>query len=160
MEIWALHKGSGLYVSNIGNVKTSGGRELKKHKSNDHYRVSYRARWWWIARLEAEAFMPFHDEKKMQVDHINGDGYDNRLENLEWVTPQENARRAGAMGRLGCGCKKRAVIAIKGDRYLYFESQAAAGRALGIPDKGINKAVRGKGRHTTHGYTFRYAEEV
>ena len=47
-----------------------------------------------VHRLVAQAFIPNPDNKP-EVDHINQDKSDNRLENLRWVTSSENNQNKG-----------------------------------------------------------------
>lgn len=105
MEIWRDIDGfDGLYqVSNLGRVKSfhHGERILKVWLRSGYPQVGLhrggKSEKMPVHRLVAEAFIP-NPESKPEVNHLNGNRVDNRVENLEWATHIENIQHAVATG--------------------------------------------------------------
>lgn len=110
-EIWKdVINYEGVYrVSNFGRVKryfyhSGNGEYVQRHRliknilaKNGYFNITLikngLKRPIGVHRLVAQAFIPNQDNKP-QVNHINKDRGDNRIENLEWVTHRENISHA------------------------------------------------------------------
>jgi len=72
-----------------------------------------------IHRLIAEHYIA-NPENKREVDHINRDKTDNRIENLRWVTPSENNQNKGKSKNNKSG-HKNICYDEKIKRYRYYK---------------------------------------
>lgn len=89
------YNNSGYYITENGEVYNSKGKKLKPRNNRGYSSVVLYidgdSKVKKIHRLVAETYIPNPDNKP-QVNHINGVKTDNRIENLEWVTPSQNQK--------------------------------------------------------------------
>ena len=93
IEEWRLIDNN-FYISNFGNIKTLDNTYIDLSNRKSRY-LKYKG--YNIHRLVAETFI-HNPENKREVNHINGNKHDNRVDNLEWVTTSENRIHAYKTG--------------------------------------------------------------
>ena len=172
VEEFAPIKGyQGLYeISNYGNVKsiarnTSKGGILKPNKTLGGLTVrltkSGKNKQFRVHRLVAETFIP-NPENKPQVNHIDGNRWNNHFLNLEWNTNSENNKHAHdfiertytAYGENHKNSKS--ISQYKNDILInVYGSSHEASRVLKIPFSNICKVARGE-RKTAGGFIWKY----
>lgn len=106
-----------------------------------------------VHRLLAIAFVP-NPFNLPQVNHINGIRGDNRVENLEWVTNEENSRHSREVLGKDTGIQNRVPI-ICTNNGVRYESIVEAAKLIGISKNNISNVLRGRHSHT-FGYKFKY----
>ena len=106
-EIWKPIKGfEKLYeISSIGRVRNTRNKILKTYKINSGYEclkftVNGNRTSHLVHRLVANAFIEKPDVTyKLEVNHIDENKYNNKVDNLEWVSSAENKQHSIKSGR-------------------------------------------------------------
>lgn len=162
-EIWRDVVGyEGLYqVSNYGNVKSlsrevnnGNGTYFTKEKilkpmenHKGYLGVEIQDKWHFIHRIVATTFIE-NPENKPQVNHIDCDKKNNRVENLEWCTNSENQIHAYKNGlnvrsdNAGRSKQKIMQLDMNDNLIKIYESIADAEKETGI--KNISYVINGK----------------
>jgi len=105
-ERWKYNKTFEVYVSTLGNVRNKSKASLAPKIGNDGYMRIYvggsRPRYMTLHRLVMLTWKPTPEAEMLTIDHLNHNKRDNSLDNLEWVTTEENHKRA-ALDKVNCG---------------------------------------------------------
>lgn len=95
IERWKFNKDFGVYVSSQGNFKDRQRRRLPiRVNQNGYCMVKTECGLVLAHRLVMFTWKPIPNAESLTVDHLNHNKRDNSVENLEWVTREENQLRA------------------------------------------------------------------
>lgn len=165
-ECWRVIRQATKYsVSNLGKVKNARFDRAVKVVSNPATKtrsrvvllVDGKVRNFYVHRLVADAFVD-NPQGHSEVNHIDGDCYNNAASNLEWVSRQENMRHLYENGlrdshRRGVVTKHRET----GEEVTY-DTLAQCGEALGVSPFTVFQSCRGKRRDSTYDFSYRNDE--
>ena len=100
------------------------------------------------------------DKGKMQVDHIDGDRFNNKLDNLEWVTPSENVLRSFRLGLRDNSAVSVVVYNPKTKEKRVFYCLGYAAYVLGLHYSSISSRCKHEGKRVyPDGYQYMFGDE-
>lgn len=167
-EIWKdIEEFEGKYqISSMGRVKSlnfklTGKEQIMSLKINKYgYKQillykDKKYKTFLIHRLVAQAFIPNPDNKP-EIDHINTNKTDNRVENLRWVTSSENKNNPITIEKYkNCSSIPVLQFTLDGELVRKWDSATQVERELGVYQSHITSCLKGNYK-TAYGYKWRY----
>lgn len=151
-EVWKEYKG--YKVSNLGRIIGLNGKMLQGHKSDCGY-IIYGGHY--LGHILVWSAFSGEKQEGMVINHINGNKHDNRLVNLEQVTPRENSRKAAVETNVW-GFRKVGEYDDNDNLLRTFPNASEAARAIGILPGSMRNSIRRNGK-CSNGLKYRYIEE-
>lgn len=141
-------------VRSLNYKRTGEIRVLKPHNNGYGYlQVALNSKHIKIHRLVAETFIP-NPNNYSDVNHINENKHDNRVENLEWVSHKQNMCHGTCVER-STKARSKKVICIETNTI--YDSISQAYHETGIPFQNISEVCKGK-RQTAGGYHWKFVD--
>lgn len=134
---------------------------MKPFKNNSGYlQIKLGGKNYYIHDIIAAQFIGKKPEG-YEVDHINNEITDNRVENLRYLTPKENKMKKRAYRSNIVDCHKKVRCIETGE--IYIDSKTAAKQMFDNRDaaRNIRKICSGEyGYRSYKGFTFEFVEEA
>jgi hypothetical protein len=154
-----VYNGRPLEVSNLGRVRTATGRIIGYETMHGYMSIKFKSIHVGIHRLVCLAWKPIENHELFYVNHIDNDGKNNRLENLEWVTASGNSHHycKNFLVR-GNSNQGRPVEQLSRDDEVIaiFGSAKEAFEKTGVQCTNITKVCQGKTLKSAGGFIWRY----
>lgn len=143
-------------VSSLGRVRTDSGKIMSLELTQrGYFRVelwsSHSRKRFKVHRLVAIVFIP-NPKNLPQVDHINGDKTDNRVENLRWVSNLQNCRFDNKKKLV----RVPVIVTSNDGKADVYPSISAAARAIGVSRYGVMAVLSGTQKTTANGRRVSY----
>ena len=140
-------------VSNMGRIKLKKGSISEGSKENGYKRVKINDVAYFVHVLVATCFLQKR-KKDIEVNHKDGNGFNNKVDNLEWCTTIENINHSYDSG---LNKNVRPILVYKNGRfYKEFYSIAQCRRELGVSRNAIHCKCKGLIKNPKLDYVFKY----
>lgn len=167
IELWKnIEEATNYEISNLGRVRNTKSEQILNPgvSGNGYKQVSLKMKQSgkfekrYVHRLVATYWIP-NPENKREVNHLNLDRTDNRVENLEWITSSDNQKHKYKTGDYKTSNRKVVQMDLEDNIIAVYNSVVAAATAMGGTRQGIDKVCKGTyGRKTAHGYKWKYLD--
>jgi hypothetical protein len=139
----------------MGRVMFNKHRITYGNQRGSYMTIHLNERPYFVHRLICQAFKKMENFENYVVNHIDNNGKNNNINNLEWLTVSQNNKYHYENG---FGGRKIVQLTIDNEYIKIYDNQNKASRELGGDPSGISRACKGK-QKTALGFKWMFLDE-